>query len=57
MLVDPSAIIGEGCLIGPDVSIGANCKIGNGVRLSNCVIMRGVGGWVGDKGAGGGEGG
>ena len=31
-----------GCLIGPDVSIGQGCVIGNGVRLSNCVIMRGV---------------
>jgi mannose-1-phosphate guanylyltransferase len=40
--VDPSAKIGSGCLIGPDVSIGAGCKIGNGVRLSHCVIMRGV---------------
>jgi len=24
------------------VSIGAGCVIGNGVRLSNCVVMRGV---------------
>ena len=42
VLVDPSAQIGEGCLIGPDVSIGAGCVIEDGVRLSNCVIMRGV---------------
>lgn len=42
VLVDPTAKIGAGCLIGPDVSIGAGCTIGNGVRLSNCVIMRGV---------------
>lgn len=41
VLVDPSAKIGQGCLIGPDVSIGANCVIGDGVRLSNCVIMKG----------------
>ncbi|KAF5827635.1 GDP-D-mannose pyrophosphorylase [Dunaliella salina] len=41
-LVDPTAKIGTGCLIGPDVSIGAGCVIGNGVRLSNCVVMRGV---------------
>ena len=27
VLVDPTASIAEGCLIGPDVSIGANCKI------------------------------
>ncbi|EFJ46105.1 hypothetical protein VOLCADRAFT_81984 [Volvox carteri f. nagariensis] len=42
VLVDPTAKIGEGCLIGPDVSISAGCVIGNGVRLSHCVIMRGV---------------
>lgn len=42
VLVDPSAKIGEGCLIGPDVSIGTGCVIEDGVRLSNCVIMRGV---------------
>ncbi len=42
VLVEPTAKIGEGCLIGPDVSIGANCVIEDGVRLSNCVIMRGV---------------
>lgn len=42
VLADPSAKIGEGCIIGPDVSISAGCVIGNGVRLSNCVIMRGV---------------
>ncbi|PNW72325.1 hypothetical protein CHLRE_16g672800v5 [Chlamydomonas reinhardtii] len=42
VLVDPSAKIGEGCLIGPDVSISAGCVIGNGVRLSHCVVMRGV---------------
>jgi mannose-1-phosphate guanylyltransferase len=42
VLVDPSARIGEGCLIGPDVSIGSGCIIEDGVRLSNCVIMRGV---------------
>eukprot|EP00199_Chlamydomonas_sp_CCMP681_P001574 CAMPEP_0119107196 /NCGR_PEP_ID=MMETSP1180-20130426/9288_1 /TAXON_ID=3052 ORGANISM="Chlamydomonas cf sp, Strain CCMP681" /NCGR_SAMPLE_ID=MMETSP1180 /ASSEMBLY_ACC=CAM_ASM_000741 /LENGTH=366 /DNA_ID=CAMNT_0007092653 /DNA_START=37 /DNA_END=1137 /DNA_ORIENTATION=+ len=42
VLVDPSATIGPGCLIGPDVSISAGCKVGSGVRLSHCVIMRGV---------------
>ena len=42
VLVDPTAKIGEGCLIGPDVSIGAGCIIEDGVRLSNCVIMKGV---------------
>ena len=42
VLVDPTAKIADGCLIGPDVSIGAGCVIEDGVRLSNCVIMRGV---------------
>lgn len=42
VLVESSATIGSGCLIGPNVSIGSGCVIGNGVRLSNCVIMRGV---------------
>lgn len=42
VLVDPTAKIGQGCLIGPDVSIGPGCVIEDGVRLSNCVIMKGV---------------
>jgi mannose-1-phosphate guanylyltransferase len=42
VLVDESAHIGDGCLIGPDVSIGQGCVIEAGVRLSQCTIMRGV---------------
>jgi mannose-1-phosphate guanylyltransferase len=42
VLVDESAKIGEGCLIGPDVAIGAGCVIESGVRLSRCTIMSGV---------------
>lgn len=42
VLVDPSATIGKGCLIGPDVVIGANCVIEDGVRLSRSTLMRGV---------------
>ena len=42
VLVDPSAKIGRNCLVGPDVSIGQGCEIGDGVRLSRCVVMRGV---------------
>lgn len=42
VLIDPSARIGEGCLIGPDVSIGPNCVIEDGVRLKGCTIMKGV---------------
>nr|UZH44860.1 GDP-D-phosphomannose mutase 1 [Apium graveolens] len=42
VLVDESAKIGEGCLIGPDVAIGPGCVIESGVRLSRCTVMRGV---------------
>lgn len=42
VLVDDSAKIDEGCLIGPDVAIGPGCVIESGVRLSRCTIMRGV---------------
>ncbi|WOG93963.1 hypothetical protein DCAR_0313253 [Daucus carota subsp. sativus] len=42
VLVDESARIGEGCLIGPDVAIGPGCVVESGVRLSRCTVMRGV---------------
>ncbi|KAI5078527.1 hypothetical protein GOP47_0006198 [Adiantum capillus-veneris] len=42
VMIDKSASIGEGCLIGPDVSVGQNCVIEDGVRLSRCTIMRGA---------------
>jgi mannose-1-phosphate guanylyltransferase len=42
VIVDETAKVGEGCLIGPDVSIGQGCVIEAGVRLSRCTIMRGV---------------
>ncbi|KAL7265368.1 hypothetical protein ACSBR1_003189 [Camellia fascicularis] len=42
VLVDESAVIGDGCLIGPDVAIGPGCEIESGVRLSCCTVMRGV---------------
>ncbi|KAL8152726.1 hypothetical protein V2J09_010486 [Rumex salicifolius] len=42
VLVDGTAVIGDGCLIGPDVSIGPGCVIEPGVRLSCCTVMRGV---------------
>lgn len=42
VIVDESAKIGEGCLIGPDVAIGSGCVIESGVRLSRCTVMRGV---------------
>ncbi|MFS7968671.1 putative nucleotidyltransferase [Helianthus anomalus] len=42
VLVDESAEISDGCLIGPDVAIGPGCVIESGVRLSQSTIMRGV---------------
>ena len=36
VIVDETAKIGEGCLIGPD------CVVESGVRLSRCTVMRGV---------------
>ena len=42
VLKDATAKIGENCEIGPDVCIGEGCVIGNGVRLRNCVVMKGV---------------
>ncbi|GKA07672.1 mannose-1-phosphate guanylyltransferase 1 [Tanacetum coccineum] len=42
VIVDESAKIGEGCLIGPDVAIGPGCVVESGVRLSRCTVMRGV---------------
>ncbi|KAF0739733.1 hypothetical protein AaE_008790 [Aphanomyces astaci] len=42
VLVDPTATIGEGCLIGPDVVIGAGCVIEDGVRLSRTTLLRDV---------------
>lgn len=42
VIIDESARIGEGCLIGPDVCVGPDCVIESGVRLSQCTIMRGV---------------
>ncbi|KAI4354560.1 hypothetical protein L6164_003410 [Bauhinia variegata] len=42
VLVEESAVVGDGCLIGPDVAIGPGCVVESGVRLSNCTLMRGV---------------
>ncbi|GLJ06764.1 hypothetical protein SUGI_0047580 [Cryptomeria japonica] len=42
VIIDESAQVGEGCLIGPDVAIGPGCVIEAGVRLSHCTIMRAV---------------
>mmetsp|Transcript_11314 Transcript_11314/g.22855 ORF Transcript_11314/g.22855 Transcript_11314/m.22855 type:complete len:359 (-) Transcript_11314:4940-6016(-) len=42
VLMDPTAKIGQGCLIGPDVVIGPNCVIEDGVRLSRTTLLPGV---------------
>uniref|UniRef100_A0A0D6QWW3 mannose-1-phosphate guanylyltransferase n=1 Tax=Araucaria cunninghamii TaxID=56994 RepID=A0A0D6QWW3_ARACU len=42
VIIDKTAQIGDGCLIGPDVAIGPGCVIEAGVRLSRCTVMRGV---------------
>lgn len=42
VLLDESAKIGEGCLIGPNVCIGRGCTIEDGVLLRNCMIFPGV---------------
>lgn len=42
VLVDPSAVIGEGCLIGPNVTIGPNCVVHEGVRLANTTLLEGT---------------
>ncbi|XP_026418202.1 mannose-1-phosphate guanylyltransferase 1-like [Papaver somniferum] len=39
VLIDESAIIKDGCLIGPDVAIGPGCIVESGVRLSCCTLM------------------
>lgn len=42
VLVDPSAKIGDTCLIGPDVVIGPGCVIEDGVRLQSTTLLPGA---------------
>ncbi|EPR62968.1 GDP-D-mannose pyrophosphorylase [Toxoplasma gondii GAB2-2007-GAL-DOM2] len=42
VLVDPSAKIGEDCLIGPDVTIDRGVVVGRGCRLQRSALMEGV---------------
>ena len=42
VIVDETAKIGEGRLIGPDVAIGPGCIVESGVRLSRCPVMQEV---------------
>lgn len=39
VMIDPSAVIGEGCVLGPNVTIGKNCKIGPCCRLQNTAVF------------------
>jgi len=39
VLVDPTATVGQDCLIGPNVTIGPNCVIEDGVRLRDSAIL------------------
>jgi len=41
VLVDPSAKIGEKCVIGPNVTIGPGCVIEDGVRLCDSAVLNG----------------
>lgn len=45
--IHPSAVIGEGCVLGSAVSIGANCVLGRGVHLGDGVSI-GPGAVIGD---------
>ncbi|KAH3767438.1 GDPmannose pyrophosphorylase [Pelomyxa schiedti] len=40
-LVDPTARLGDGCVIGPNVCIGPNCVVGEGARLNNTTMLEG----------------
>ncbi|PJF18422.1 Mannose-1-phosphate guanyltransferase [Paramicrosporidium saccamoebae] len=42
VLVDSTAQIGKGCLIGPNVTVGANVIIEDGARISNSAVMEGA---------------
>nr|GLL40284.1 mannose-1-phosphate guanylyltransferase 1-like isoform X2 [Ipomoea trifida] len=42
VVVDETAEIGEGCVIGPDVAIGPGCVIEDGVKISSSAIMHGT---------------
>eukprot|EP01120_Amphizonella_sp_Union-15-10_P000271 TRINITY_DN102_c0_g1_i1.p1 TRINITY_DN102_c0_g1~~TRINITY_DN102_c0_g1_i1.p1 ORF type:complete len:364 (-),score=46.10 TRINITY_DN102_c0_g1_i1:80-1171(-) len=42
VLIDPTATIGNDCVIGPFVAIGSNCKIEDGVRLKRTTVLDGA---------------
>ncbi|KAI6187090.1 Mannose-1-phosphate guanylyltransferase [Aphelenchoides besseyi] len=42
VLIDPTAQIGNGCVLGPNVVIGANARLEDGVRIQNSTILSGT---------------
>eukprot|EP00921_Rhytidocystis_pertsovi_P013779 GHVQ01022377.1.p1 GENE.GHVQ01022377.1~~GHVQ01022377.1.p1 ORF type:complete len:376 (+),score=42.64 GHVQ01022377.1:268-1395(+) len=42
VLIDPTAKVGHGSVIGPNVTVGADCVIGDGCRIANSALMTGV---------------
>lgn len=42
VLIDATATVGSGCLLGPDVVIGPGCVIEDGVRLAHATLLRGT---------------
>jgi len=42
VLVDETAKIGKGCVLGPNVTIGKNCTIEDGVRITDTTVLEGV---------------
>lgn len=41
VLIDPSAVIGKGCVLGPNVTVDKDCKIGEHCRISQTAILEG----------------
>ena len=42
VLIDASAVVGEGCLLGPDVVVGPGCVIEAGARIARSTLLAGA---------------
>jgi mannose-1-phosphate guanylyltransferase len=42
VLIDPSAKVGKGCVVGPDVVIGPACVLEEGVRIQRSTLLHGA---------------
>ena len=42
VLIDASATVGAGCVLGPDVVVGPGCVIEDGVRIARATLLRGT---------------